>query len=246
MTPLDLAPVPVGLLLREWRAARRLSQLDLSLDANISARHLSCIETGKSQPSRTLLMRLADVLDMPLRERNALLRAGGYAPSYPESALDTPAMGRINKAIAFILEQQEPYPAFLMNRHWDILAANQAAQDQYAADSAGYESLRARYAAERAAYHRHVWPDHYTVWSPRRDARLIDTRVELWDGARVGHIDAVARNRSTGDLEAVRVRMDDSGRQVWIDSADLRFDAGHNVVATNLDHADLIRMSQEG
>ena len=125
-------------------------------------------------------------------------------------------------------------------------AANQAAQDQYAADSAGYESLRARYAAERAAYHRHVWPDHYTVWSPRRDARLIDTRVELWDGARVGHIDAVARNRSTGDLEAVRVRMDDSGRQVWIDSADLRFDAGHNVVATNLDHADLIRMSQEG
>ena len=128
MTPLDLAPVPVGLLLREWRAARRLSQLDLALDANISARHLSCIETGKSQPSRTLLMRLADVLDMPLRERNALLRAGGYAPSYPESGLDTPALGRINQAIAFILEQQEPYPAFLMNRHWDVLAANKAAQ----------------------------------------------------------------------------------------------------------------------
>jgi transcriptional regulator with XRE-family HTH domain len=128
MTPLDLAPVPVGLLLREWRAARRLSQLDLSLDANISARHLSCIETGKAQPSRTLLMRLADVLDMPLRERNALLRAGGYAPSYPETGLDTPAMGRINQAIDFILRQQEPYPAFLMNRHWDILATNAAAQ----------------------------------------------------------------------------------------------------------------------
>ena len=110
MTPLDLAPVPVGLLLREWRAARRLSQLDLSLDANISARHLSCIETGKAQPSRALLMRLADVLDMPLRERNALLRAGGYAPSYPETGLDTPAMGRINQAIDFILRQQEPIP----------------------------------------------------------------------------------------------------------------------------------------
>ncbi|MCS0611476.1 helix-turn-helix transcriptional regulator [Massilia kyonggiensis] len=128
MTPLDLAPVPVGLLLREWRAARRLSQLDLSLDANISARHLSCIETGKAQPSRALLMRLADVLDMPLRERNALLRAGGYAPSFPETGLDTPAMGRINQAIDFILRQQEPYPAFLMNRHWDILATNEAAQ----------------------------------------------------------------------------------------------------------------------
>jgi hypothetical protein len=141
--------------------------------------------------------------------------------------------------------QQQQYQNQLAS-HQAAVEANQAAQDQYAADSAGYESLRARYAAERAAYHRHVWPDHYTVWSPRRDARLIDTRVELWDGARVGHIDAVARNRSSGNLEAVRVRMDDSGRQVWIDSADLRFDAGHSVVATNLDRADLIRMSQEG
>ncbi|TFW20070.1 XRE family transcriptional regulator [Massilia arenosa] len=125
---LDLRPVPVGALLREWRAARRLSQLDLALDAEISARHLSCIETGKAQPSRPLLMRLADALDMPLRERNALLHAAGYAAAIPETRLDTPAMEQVNKAIAFILAQQEPYPAFLMNRHWDILAANNAAQ----------------------------------------------------------------------------------------------------------------------
>lgn len=124
---LDLRPVPVGLLLREWRAARRLSQLDLALEASISTRHLSCIETGKAQPSRTLLMRLADVLDMPLRERNALLRAAGYAAGYPETRLETPGMGQVSKAIDFILTHQEPYPAFLLNRHWDVLAANQGA-----------------------------------------------------------------------------------------------------------------------
>ena len=118
---------PVGILLREWRTARRLSQLDLALDAGVSARHLSYIETGKSQPSREMLTRLADTLEMSLRERNALLIAAGYAPKYPESALATPEMAQINRAIDMMLKQQEPYPAFLMNRHWDILAANDAA-----------------------------------------------------------------------------------------------------------------------
>jgi transcriptional regulator with XRE-family HTH domain len=117
----------VGGLLREWRAARRLSQLDLALSADISTRHLSCVETGKAQPSRETIARLADALDMPLRERNALLLAAGFAPQYPETALDTPAMAQMQRAIAFILAQQEPYPAFLVNRQWDVLAANQAA-----------------------------------------------------------------------------------------------------------------------
>ncbi|UGQ44573.1 helix-turn-helix domain-containing protein [Massilia endophytica] len=120
-------PAAVGHLLREWRAARRYSQLDLALESDTSARHLSCIETGKAQASRNLLMRLADVLDMPLRERNALLRAGGYAPKFPETSLDSPRMEQINRAIQFILDQQEPYPAFLMNRHWDVLAATRGA-----------------------------------------------------------------------------------------------------------------------
>jgi transcriptional regulator with XRE-family HTH domain len=119
---------PVGTLLREWRAARHLSQLDLALSADISSRHLSCIETGKSQPGRDVLARLADTLDMPLRERNALLLAAGYAPHYPESALDAPALARIGQAIEAILAQQEPYPAFLINRHWDVLRANGAAE----------------------------------------------------------------------------------------------------------------------
>jgi transcriptional regulator with XRE-family HTH domain len=117
----------VGGLLREWRAARRLSQLDLALEAGISARHLSCVETGKAQASRELLARLADTLGMPLRERNGLLVAAGFAPRYPESGLATPAMARIRGAIDAILQQQEPYPAFLLNRHWDVLAANRAA-----------------------------------------------------------------------------------------------------------------------
>ncbi|SFR88179.1 Transcriptional regulator, contains XRE-family HTH domain [Dyella sp. OK004] len=117
----------LGALLREWRASRRLSQLDLALEAGVSARHLSCVETGKSQPSRDMLARLADALGMPLRERNALLVAAGFAPKYPETALATPELEQMRRAIEFILAQQEPYPAFLLNRHWDVLMANQAA-----------------------------------------------------------------------------------------------------------------------
>lgn len=122
------ALAPVGDLLREWRAARRFSQLDLANDAQMSTRHLSYIENGRSQPSREAVDRLADALDMPLRERNALLVAAGYAPAYPETALAVPELSRVSAAIRFILDQQEPYPAFLMNRHWDVLMVNRAAE----------------------------------------------------------------------------------------------------------------------
>jgi transcriptional regulator with XRE-family HTH domain len=117
----------VGLLLREWRSARRLSQLDLSLEAGVSARHLSRVECGKAQPSREMVTRLADTLQMPLRERNALLVAAGYAPEYPETPLATPELARAQQAIEFIIEHQEPYPAFVLNRRWDVLMANRAA-----------------------------------------------------------------------------------------------------------------------
>jgi transcriptional regulator with XRE-family HTH domain len=118
----------VGIVLREWRAARRLSQLDLALEVGVSTRHLSCVETGKAQPSREMIARLADTLEMPLRERNALLIAAGYAPKYPETSLGTPGLERIRRAIEFILEHQEPYPAFVLNRHWDVVMANRAAE----------------------------------------------------------------------------------------------------------------------
>jgi transcriptional regulator with XRE-family HTH domain len=123
----SLQAVPVGELLRQWRGARRLSQLDLALDAGISTRHLSCVETGKSQPSRELIARLAATLDMPLRERNMLLMAAGYTPEYAETPLSDPELMQVRRAIEFILEHQEPYPAFVLNRCWDVLQANRAA-----------------------------------------------------------------------------------------------------------------------
>ena len=116
----------LGVLLREWRAARRLSQLDLALEAGVSARHLSCLETGKAQPRHDMVVRLAEALGVPLRERNALLVAAGYAPRYRESALSTPQLSLAHRAIQFILAQQEPYPAFVTNRYWDVVLTNRA------------------------------------------------------------------------------------------------------------------------
>jgi transcriptional regulator with XRE-family HTH domain len=130
-TPAPRTPPPApsaraGELLRAWRSARRLSQLDLSLEANVSARHLSYVETGRSQPSREMVARLADALGMPLRERNALMIAAGYAPEYRETSLETPAMAPVRRALDFMLAQQEPYPALVMTRHWDVVRVNDA------------------------------------------------------------------------------------------------------------------------
>ena len=119
-------PSHVGILLREWRTTRRLSQLELALEANVSSRHLSCVETGKAQPSRDMISRLADALEMPLRERNALLVAAGFAPRYRETELKSPEMAPVRRAIEFILQHQEPYPAIVTNRHWEMLLTNDA------------------------------------------------------------------------------------------------------------------------
>jgi transcriptional regulator with XRE-family HTH domain len=118
---------PIGALLREWRASRRISQLELALQSGMSARHLSYVETGKAKASRETVARLADALGVPLRERNALLLAGGYAPEYGEHPLATPALERMRQAIELIIAHQEPYPAFVLDRHWNVLMANQAA-----------------------------------------------------------------------------------------------------------------------
>jgi transcriptional regulator with XRE-family HTH domain len=118
---------PFGVLLREWRAARRKSQLHLALAANVSARHLSCVETGRAQPSREMIDRLAEALEVPFRERNALLIAAGYAPGYRETEIGAPEMARARGAIELIMKQQEPYPAIVLSRQWDLLMANQGA-----------------------------------------------------------------------------------------------------------------------
>ncbi|MGH8865445.1 MAG: helix-turn-helix domain-containing protein, partial [Burkholderiales bacterium] len=116
----------IGLLLRQWRATRRISQLDLALEAGVSARHLSYVETGRAQPSWEVVLRLAEALQVPLRERNTLLLAAGYAPLYAETGLNTPEMAEARRAVEIILAQQEPYPAIAIDRHWNILISNAA------------------------------------------------------------------------------------------------------------------------
>ena len=118
---------PLGQLFREWRGVRRMSQLDLALAAGSSARHVSFIETGCAQPSRNMVARLAEALEVPLRERNALFVAAGFAPLYRDSGLDTEALASARRALDSMLAKQEPYPALVMNRRWQIVMANQAA-----------------------------------------------------------------------------------------------------------------------
>lgn len=116
----------VGDLLRTWRHRRRRSQLDLALDAGISQRHLSFIESGRSVPSRGMLLRLSQHLDLPLRQRNRLLLAAGYAPSFPERRLDDPALEPAMAAVRRVLDRHLPNPAIAIDRHWTMLAANAA------------------------------------------------------------------------------------------------------------------------
>lgn len=115
---------PVGALLRDWRQRRRMSQLDLAGEADVSARHLSFVETGRAKPSRELVLHLASHLDVPLREQNALLLAAGYAPVYAEHAIDDDAMAPVREALDRILAGHEPYPAVVVNRHWELISAN--------------------------------------------------------------------------------------------------------------------------
>lgn len=114
-----------GGLLRQWRAQRGLSQLDLSVEAGVSSRHLSFVETGRAQPSREMVLLLARTLDVPLRDRNDLLVAAGYAPVYRRTDLEAPPMAHVRRALDFILRQQEPYPALVLDRHWNVLRVNE-------------------------------------------------------------------------------------------------------------------------
>ncbi|WP_040776240.1 helix-turn-helix domain-containing protein [Nocardia pneumoniae] len=115
-----------GLLLREWRQRRRLSQLDLALAADTSARHLSYLETGRAMPSRAMVLRLCDTLDVPLRERNTLLMAAGYAPAYRESSLDDAHLTSVRAAVDTMLATHEPYPAVVIDRLWNVVTGNAA------------------------------------------------------------------------------------------------------------------------
>jgi transcriptional regulator with XRE-family HTH domain len=117
-----------GALLRHWRSVRRVSQLNLALDAEISTRHLSCVETGRAQPSREMVVRLAEALQVPLRERNALLLAAGYAPLYRHSGLDAPEVEAARQVVELLMAQLEPYPVLLLDRYWNTLRMNAGAR----------------------------------------------------------------------------------------------------------------------
>lgn len=117
----------VGELLREWRQMRNRSQLDVSLDVGVSARHLSFVETGRSRPSPELVLALGDQLEVPLRDRNALLLAAGYAPRFSQSSLDDPSMQVVRRSLQRMLDAQHPYPGVVIDRRWDILLSNDAA-----------------------------------------------------------------------------------------------------------------------
>jgi len=122
----------VGELIRHWRTVRAISQLALAMQAEISTRHLSYLEAGRAIPSREMILRLSEALQIPLRERNILLLAGGYAPLYRETDINTPEMAEARRALEFILAQQEPYPAIVLDRHWNLLMRNGATRRFFA------------------------------------------------------------------------------------------------------------------
>src|SRR5438477_2554416 len=116
----------IGDHLRDWRTRRRLSQLDLALEAEISTKHLSFLETGRAQPSREMVLRLAERLEVPLRERNVLLVSAGFAPIFPQRPLGDPALQPARRAVELVLKGHEPYPAIAIDRHWTLVAHNAA------------------------------------------------------------------------------------------------------------------------
>ncbi len=117
---------PFGHMLRDWRHKRGLSQLDLALASEVSQRHLSFLESGRSMPSRDMIVRLGTMLDVPMRDQNAMLMAAGFAAIYPERTLEAPEMQQVHKALTYMLKQQEPYPAIVFDQHWNLIMGNEA------------------------------------------------------------------------------------------------------------------------
>lgn len=125
--PMSASPTPIGQMLRRWRTARHMSQLDLAGEAEVSTRHISFIENGRSKPSREMVLLLSSVLEVPLRERNTMLLAAGFAPAYRETDLDAPEMAQVKRTLDLMLTNAEPFGAVVMDRRWDLVMSNEAA-----------------------------------------------------------------------------------------------------------------------
>jgi transcriptional regulator with XRE-family HTH domain len=178
----------VGALLRRWRTARRLSQMDLALAAEVSPRHVSFLETGRARPSRQMLLVLGSVLDLPLRERNALLLAAGFAGAYHETGLEEPRMAAMRGALELILRQHEPFGAVAMDRHWNIVMVNEAyARFTGALLGAALPALTVipapRPNALRLLFDPHAFRPHVVNWDQVARELLVRVHREaLWSG----------------------------------------------------------------
>jgi transcriptional regulator with XRE-family HTH domain len=175
---------PVGQLIKHWRERRRLSQLSLAVDAEVSTRHLSFIETGRSQPSRDMVLLLARALEVPPRGRNDLLTAAGYAPVYRETALDSPEMTDVRRALDFILRQQEPFPGLVIDGHWNLLRANQGASRLMGLflEPGDVEAVGGRPNAMRLFYHPRGLRPYIVNWEPTAAALIQWLHLDLARG----------------------------------------------------------------
>jgi transcriptional regulator with XRE-family HTH domain len=225
----------IGERLRHWRQLRRLSQLDLACEAEISTRHLSFIETGRAMPSRDMVMHLAESLDVPLRERNALLLAAGYAPAFQARSLEDPALRPVREAIDRLLAAHEPYPAVAIDRHWTLIAGNRAIQPLIA--GVAPELLRPPVNVLRLSLHPEgmaprivnlaEWRDHLLFrlrrqYADSADERLADLITEL-----SAYPCGPSRPRSAEALAtlAVHLRLRTAGGVLTLLSATMMFGA---------------------
>lgn len=223
MSTTDLQRAPhAGTLIREWRERRNLSQLTLASGSAVSARHLSFIETGRSRPSREMILHLAERLEVPLRERNRMLLAGGFAPAFGESSLDADSMAPVREALERFLAAHEPYPAIVVDRHWNLVAANTALEPIL--DGVAQRLLEPPANALRATLH----PDgmapsieNFAEWSASilarldreiwasGDAFLVELRAELASYPGVREPSLADADPSHGVLLPLRLRAGD-------------------------------------
>jgi transcriptional regulator with XRE-family HTH domain len=179
-----VAPAPFGLRLRQWRQHRGLSQLALAVKVGSTSRHISFLETGRSRPSRQMVLRLSDVLEVGLRDRNHLLHAAGFAAAYPRTGLDGGSLRPYREAMARLLRAHEPYPAMVVDKHWTVVSANEACPPLYGADLVGSNIVR-RYLTDPAGRAAIVnWTDiAWSAWERLRhqqaDAPFDDDLREL-------------------------------------------------------------------
>jgi transcriptional regulator with XRE-family HTH domain len=198
------APLTVGPLLREWRQRRRLSQLDLAGLAGVTTRHLSFVETGRARPSREMVLHLAEHLDVPLRDRNQLLLAAGYAPSFRHGDLDDPSFAPVREALDSVLAAYEPYPALVVDRQWQLVTSNTAAL--LLSDGVDADLLEPPVNVLRVALH------------PRGLGRRIDN-PEAWSAHLIGRLRRQVLLTGDDDLAALADELEGYARELGVSAA---------------------------